>query len=205
MAAPVIETERLYLTIPPPESAARMATYAVENEAHLGKWEPPRPDGYFTEGYWYRRLERNLDEHTHDLSLRLAIFRRSDLDGPVCGHVNFNQIQRGGFQACTLGYSLDHRCEGRGMMTEALGAAIPYVFSELKLHRVQANYIPINERSAHVLRRLGFVFEGYARDYLFIGGAWRDHILTALTNPRAPLPLTQPGASAPAPTGPATR
>jgi ribosomal-protein-alanine N-acetyltransferase len=205
MAAPEIETERLYLTIPPPEAAARMATFAVENEPHLGKWEPPRPEGYFSEDYWYRRLERNHDEQAHDLSLRLAIFRRNDLDGPVCGHVNFNQIQRGGFQACTLGYSLDHRCEGRGMMTEALGAAVPYVFGELKLHRIQANYIPTNERSAHVLRRLGFVVEGYARDYLFIGGGWRDHILTALTNPRAPVPLAQGGTSAPASPAPGPR
>jgi len=188
MDAPVIETERLSLTIAPAHAAARLATYALENEPHLGKWEPPRPDGYFTEAYWYRRLERNLDEYAHDLSLRLAVFRRDDLDGPLCGHVNFNQVQRGGFQACTLGYSLDRRCEGRGMMTEALAAAVPYVFGELRLHRIQANYIPSNERSGRVLRRLGFVVEGYARDYLFIGGGWRDHILTALTNPHAPLP-----------------
>ena len=33
------------------------------------------------------------------------------------------------------------------------------------------------------LRRLGFVVQGYARDYLHIDGEWRDHILTALTNP----------------------
>ena len=188
MTAPIIETERLLLTIPEPHAAARVATYAVENEARLAKWEPPRPEGYFTEGYWYRRLERNFDELAHDVSLRLGIFRRNDPEGPLLGHVNFNQIQRGGFQACTLGYSLDRRCEGRGMMTEALTAAVPYVFGELKLHRIQANYIPSNERSGRVLRRLGFVVEGYARDYLFIGGAWRDHLLTALTNPHAPTP-----------------
>jgi ribosomal-protein-alanine N-acetyltransferase len=29
------------------------------------------------------------------------------------------------------------------------------------------------------LRALGFTVEGYARDYLFIDGAWRDHVLTA--------------------------
>lgn len=188
MEAPIIATERLCLTIPPAHAAARMATYAIENEEHLARWEPPRPEGYFTEDYWYRRLERNFDEHLHDVSLRLVILRRGDLDGPVCGHVNFNQIQRGGFQGCTLGYSLDRRCEGRGLMTEALAAAIPHVFGALRLHRIQANYVPSNERSGRVLRRLGFVVEGYARDYLFIGAGWRDHVLTALTNPRAPSP-----------------
>jgi len=35
-----------------------------------------------------------------------------------------------------------------------------------------------------VLRRLGFVPQGYARDYLRIDGEWRDHVLTALVNAR---------------------
>jgi len=180
---PVIETDRLSLTLGAPATAARFATFALENEDHLGPWEPPRPEGYFTETYWQRRLEKNRDELARDVSLRLSIFRRNDPDGPVLGHVNFSQIVRGSAQSCYLGYSLDRRCVGRGMMTEALAGALPFVFDELGLHRVQANYIPTNERSGRVLRRLGFVVEGYARDYLFIGGAWRDHVLTSLTHP----------------------
>ena len=46
-----------------------------------------------------------------------------------------------------------------------------------------ANYLPINERSGRLLKRLGFKVEGYARDYIFINGAWQDHILTAMLNP----------------------
>lgn len=188
MDPPRIETERLLLTIPPPETAGRLLTYAVDNEPHLARWEPPRPESYFTEGFWYRRLERNRDELTHDLSLRLCILRRADPEGPVLGHVNFNNIARGAFQAATLGYSVDHRSEGRGVMHEALAAAIPFAFRELRLHRVQANYVPTNERSGRCLRRLGFVIEGYARDYLYIGGEWRDHVLASLTNPNALAP-----------------
>jgi ribosomal-protein-alanine N-acetyltransferase len=40
----------------------------------------------------------------------------------------------------------------------------------------------VNERSGRLLERLGFVREGYARDYLLIAGRWQDHILTSLTN-----------------------
>ena len=54
--------------------------------------------------------------------------------------------------------------------------------------RLQANHVPENERSARVLERLGFEREGYARDYLFIGGRWRDHVLTALLHPDHPGP-----------------
>jgi [ribosomal protein S5]-alanine N-acetyltransferase len=71
---------------------------------------------------------------------------------------------------------------GKGLMNEALTEMIRFAFEELQLHRIMANYVPTNERSGQVLRRLGFAVEGYARDYLFIGGKFRDHELTSLTN-----------------------
>jgi ribosomal-protein-alanine N-acetyltransferase len=90
--------------------------------------------------------------------------------------------------ACTLGYSLAEEAQGKGLMHEALTVALRHTLENLKMHRVQANYMPINERSARLLRRLGFQVEGYARDYIFINGAWRDHILTSLINEAAVLP-----------------
>jgi ribosomal-protein-alanine N-acetyltransferase len=67
-------------------------------------------------------------------------------------------------------------------MIEALQAAIAFVFGPLRVHRIQANYMPHNLRSGRLLERLGFVEEGLARDYLLIDGRWRDHVLTSLTN-----------------------
>jgi ribosomal-protein-alanine N-acetyltransferase len=183
MSVPAIETPRLFLTIPPLSAAPRLLAYVVENEHHLARWEPPRPEGFFTEGFWRRRIEKNHDEFARDVSARLTIFRRHEPDGPVVGHVNFSNITRGAFQACTLGYSLDHRVEGQGLMFEALQGALAHAFDVLKFHRVMANYVPTNERSGRLLRRLGFTVEGYARDYLFIHDRWRDHVLTALTTP----------------------
>jgi len=42
---------------------------------------------------------------------------------------------------------------------------------------------PTNERSARLPRRLDFVVEGDARDYLLIQGRWEDQVLVGLTNP----------------------
>ena len=58
------------------------------------------------------------------------------------------------------------------------------------LHRVQANVRPENARSLALLEGLGFEREGLARRYLFIDGAWRDHVTTALRHPT--WPDTQP-------------
>jgi [ribosomal protein S5]-alanine N-acetyltransferase len=192
MPVPAIQTSRLLLTILPSSAAERLAAYATENAEHLAPWEPPPPPGYFTEAFWRARLERNRDEFERDQSMRLTLLARHDVDGPILGHANFNQFVRGAFQACVLGYSLDRRFVGQGIMTEALTAAIAYAFGPLGLHRIMANHLPTNERSARLLRRLGFIPEGYARDYVFINGAWRDHVLTALTSP-SPAPPASGG------------
>ncbi len=182
---PAIKTERLLLTLPPPETSAPLLAYAIDNKEHLARWSPPRPPEYYTAAYWRARLQVSRDEFTRGESLRLVLFKRDSPLEAVVGECNFTSIVRGPFQACYLGYNLDRRAEGQGLMSEALRAAINYVFSDLKLHRIMANYMPANERSAKLLRRLGFTVEGYARDYLFIDGEWRDHILTSLTNDEA--------------------
>jgi ribosomal-protein-alanine N-acetyltransferase len=179
---PRIETERLLLTLPPQEEAARLLAYFEENREHLERWSPAPPSGFYTEKFWRERLAQARAEFQQDQSLKLALRERRRPKGDVVGVCNFTNFVRGPFQACYLGYSLDHRFEGRGLMMEALRAATLYVFENLRLHRIMANYIPTNERSGRVLRRLGFTVEGYAHDYLLIDGRWQDHILTSLTN-----------------------
>jgi [ribosomal protein S5]-alanine N-acetyltransferase len=184
---PIIKTKRLRLRLPPVEAAPVMLAYVEENREHFAPWSPPDPPGYYTESYWRERLAAARTEFKRGQSMRLVFFERHRPEGPVVGDCNFTNIVRGPFQACYLGYKLDRRWVGQGLMYEALAAAITYVFNELKLHRIMANYMPVNERSGRLLRRLGFVVEGYARDYLFIAGDWRDHVLTALTNPNLKL------------------
>lgn len=181
-------TERLVLTLPGPEAAQRMVAYFEGNRSHLGPWEPPFPPGMFTTSFWERRLVQNQDEYRTGKSMRLALLDRREPQSAILGLANFTQFVRGAFMACTLGYSLDANAEGKGLMYEALTTALRHVFDRLQMHRVQANYMPINERSARLLKRLGFQVEGYARDYIFINGAWRDHILTALVSDEEVLP-----------------
>ncbi len=179
---PCIHTERLTLQLPPRDAADRVLAFFHDNAEHLAPYDPPRPDGFLTPAFWHERLERIPVEFEQDIALRLVMTKRGDENGPILGMCNFSQIFRGPLQACVLGYSLDHRHVGRGLMAEALRPAIDYVFNELGLHRIEANYMPTNERSGRLLRRLGFVVEGYARDYLFIAGGWQDHVRTARTH-----------------------
>ena len=178
---PVIETKRLILTVAGPECVPFVKEYMMANRDHFRGSRPDLPEDAASDSYWHAQLAQQRDRFSAGSAVYFTIFERHP--GPVLGDCNFTYIVRGPLQACYLGYKLDRDAVGKGIMTEALTAAIGYMFEHVKLHRIMANYRPGNERSGRVLRRLGFTVEGFARDYLFLDGAWQDHILTALVNP----------------------
>lgn len=179
---PELTSARLRLIVPGGSAAAQLLRYNRQNEAHLRPWDPPWTERHFDIHALEDALVRDLELARDGRAYRFFIFAREGGDD-VIGRVSFNEIVRGAFQACFMGYSLAASAQGHGYMTEAASAAIKYMFESAGLHRIMANYVPENERSAAVLRRLGFTVEGVAKNYLFIAGSWRDHVLTSLTNP----------------------
>lgn len=155
--------------------------YFYQKKDYLAPWQPLWHSNFLTQEFWQQQVEENFKEFQSDRSLKLFIFK-STHPTEIIGQVNFNNFVRGAAQFCYLSYSLAEIEQGKGYMAEVLQAAINYVFQELNMHRVMANYIPQNRRSGNVLKKLGFVVEGYAREYLFINGQWQDHVLTSLTN-----------------------
>jgi ribosomal-protein-alanine N-acetyltransferase len=179
----LLRTERLCLALPPVGLADEMAAYLARNQDHFAASAPRAAlEGAHTRERCLPEIKAAHREFASDRALRLVMFEGDQPTGSIVGDCAFTAITRGAFQACYLGYRLDRQAVGRGLMHEALSAAIGYVFGELRLHRIMANYRPSNERSGLLLRRLGFKVEGFAQDYLFLDGAWRDHILTSLVN-----------------------
>jgi ribosomal-protein-alanine N-acetyltransferase len=180
-----LQTPRLIVWRPELTDASRLQRYAVDNHHHLAPWSPPTPTDYLTREAVERRLEAENKAWSEGRSVRLAIAWGDDDERRVLGTVALTEIIRGPLQQAHLGYGLAERAQGKGVMTEALRSVCAWAFDELRLHRLSANYMPSNERSGAVLRRLDFAVVGYARDYLFINGAWRDHVLTQLIDPRS--------------------
>lgn len=188
LARPLLSTERLLLLAPEPSQAAEVCDFQSRNRAHFQPWDPPTGESFFTEAFQAERLRQAAEAFRAGTGYRYWLVLR-EAPRRIVGTVHFSQVSRGAFQNAMLGYGLDAQCEGQGLMTEALRAGIAEMFSPaVNLHRVQANHLPENRRSAATLARLGFEVEGLAREYLYINGAWRDHVLTALRNPRF-LPL----------------
>ena len=181
-AQPVLSTPRLRLLPAEPAFARAMLEHQLRNRAHFAPWDPTPGEAFYTELYWEMQLRQRARDWENGSGARFLL-TTPDQPQRVIGTVSLSNIVRGVFQACHLGYGIDQAHQGQGLMREALQALIAFAFDELKLHRIQANYQPQNQRSAAVLRRLGFVIEGEARDYLFLNGAWRDHVLTSLTHP----------------------
>jgi ribosomal-protein-alanine N-acetyltransferase len=195
--APHLLTARLRIELAAPEHATLHAAFFARNREHFARWDPPR-GRVETPGYWSRALAASLADFDAGRGVALAVLLREHAAGPLVARINFTQIARGAFHSCMLGFAVDRELEGRGLMHESLAAAIDWLFEALNLHRVQASHRPENLRSARLLARLGFVPEGLAREYLYIDGAWRDHVVNARLNPRFDASVLAPAAEPPA-------
>jgi ribosomal-protein-alanine N-acetyltransferase len=102
-------------------------------------------------------------------------------DDAIAGVYNVSQISRGFFESAYLGYYAFAPTAGKGLMAEGLELVMRHCFRRLKLHRLEANIQPDNERSKRLVERAGFRYEGYSPRYLKIGGRWRDHERWAIT------------------------
>ena len=178
-----LRTERLWLHNGHEGLAEALCDFHLRNRAHLQAWDPPTPADFYTVARQAERIQMAIANFNDGSGLRYWLSPLNDAN-QVIGSVHINQVSRGAFHNAMLGYSLDAKLQGQGLMHEALSAAIAEAFSpRFNLHRLQAAYQPTNVRSAAVLARLGFEQEGLARDYLFINGAWRDHCISALRIP----------------------
>lgn len=175
----LLETNRLILRTPLEKDAEEFQKYEERNMPRLAPWRGTAPgpeDDHRTQILkWRQELQENK-------SVRFLLFLKDRAEYEIIGLCHFSHIFRGPFQACYLGYQIDGRYEGKGLMSEGLRRAIAYMSEEKNIHRIMANYMPENKRSAALLDRLGFTIEGRAQNYLLINGRWEDHILTSLTN-----------------------
>lgn len=176
---PSLRGQRVILELPPPREAPAALDYVRRNRFLLEPLEPLRQPEYYTEDWWRIALAVARREARAGLGVRFLL-RPVENSALVIGTLAFSAIQRGAFQACNLGYSLDAGWQRQGLMGEALALALEYAYGDLGLHRVMAAVQPDNPRSLKLLRTLGFREEGYAPDYLKIAGEWRDHRLFAL-------------------------
>ena len=178
---PVIETPRMVLRIARLNEVPKICRYLRRNREHLRPWEPLRDDNYFNDISWAGAPERDQTEARYGEAYRFRLLL-ADGDGEFIGTVGLRNVTSAATCSCTLGYSLDFEHQGQGLMKEALEAVIAFAFGQLGLRRIEACYMPANERSARLLASLGFETEGLLRSSLEVNGRWEDHVICSRIN-----------------------
>jgi [ribosomal protein S5]-alanine N-acetyltransferase len=169
--------ERVTLRIPQMNDFEEWAALREASRDFLVPWEPTGPADDLSRASFRRRLKRYAEDQRNDLAYPYFIFRNADQK--LVGGLTMTNIRRGVAQAGSLGYWMGAAFARQGYMTAAVQVLVPFAFSTLKLHRLEAACIPENSASVRLLEKTGFVREGYAREYLCINGIWQDHLLYA--------------------------
>ena len=101
--------------------------------------------------------------------------------GEFCGQLTIGNVTHGALRSAWIGYWVASAATGGGVATAALALGLDHCFGPVMLHRVEATVRPENAASRAVLAKVGFREEGLLRRYLEVDGAWRDHLLVAIT------------------------
>jgi len=168
-----LETDRLILRPPNKFDAGPMAEFLTRNRDHFGAWESDRSDDFFTVESQLLLMLRAVQGWNSGTRYLFLIDRKPD--NALIGTIHFSNVLRGNFQSCRVGYKLDQAHSGNGYMTEAMRAAMDFVFDQ-GLRTIVAYVLPTNDPSRRVLDKLGFRRDGIERKYMKIDGVHRDHI-----------------------------
>ncbi len=177
----MLKSQRLVLYQPSEVTAAQLLDYELRNKTFFTPWVPLRTDEWFVEEAQQYRLQIEWQDQRDQKSYRFFIALSSDPQR-VIADAGLSNIVRGAFHCAFLGYKIDERMQGQGIMQEALERVCAFAFRDLHLHRIEANIMPHNVRSIALIERLGFKREGYSEKYLRICDRWEDHVRYALLN-----------------------
>ncbi|MEU1214382.1 GNAT family protein [Streptomyces sp. NPDC005791] len=156
------------------DDAESFAEALTRSRAYMRRWEPVRPEHFFTPQGQLQRLTGLLADRDAGRAMPWAL---ADEEDRVVGAVTLASIERGPFRNARLGYWTDVDRAGRGLATAAVTRVCEAARDDLGLHRVEAGTVLDNEASQRVLAKCGFERYGTAPRYLHINGAWQDHRL----------------------------
>lgn len=165
MKRPLAVAARVYLRKPARSDGEEFVAAAVRSRELHGRWVQPASN---VSAYrqWMLRGERDDTE-------QMLVASRAD--DSLVGFINLNNIVRGNLGSAFLGYAAFDPHAGTGQMRAGMDLVLRTAFTQLGLHRLEANIQPENEPSKALVRSIGFRLEGYSPDYLRIEGTWRDH------------------------------
>jgi len=164
---PKLTTQRLVLRGPMEKDMQPM--FDIHTDPDVMRYYGVKP--YDTMEKSKKHLDWLTKLHREEIGLRWIITLK---DEDTCiGDVGFYDWEKKHSRA-EIGYILGKQYWGKGIMTEAIKAALDYGFNEMNLNRIQALIDPRNDASKRVAEKHGFQYEGTFRDYEYEYGGFID-------------------------------
>ncbi len=154
----------------------------ARNAEWLRQWEATSPEPAVDVAPTFSAMVRRLRAEARDGRVMPFVVTYDD---ELVGQLTVGGITWGSLRGVHVGYWIDQRVAGRGIMPTAVALATDHCFA-MGLHRVEINIRPENVASRRVVEKLGFRPEGLRPALLHIDGAWRDHLSFALTSDEVP-------------------
>jgi len=126
---------------------------------------------------WIRMINEGI-ENDQFIAWGLALKENPALIGTI----TFWNIKKEHYRA-EIGYQLNSKYQGQGLMQEAVTAILDYGFKTIKLHSVEANVNPENLASIKLLERNNFVREAYHKENYYFDGKFLDSAIYSLLTP----------------------
>jgi len=157
-------------------------TVRARNAEWLRPWEATSPEPAIDAPPTYSAMVRRLRNEARDGRTMPFVIT---FGGELVGQLTVGGISWGSLRSAHIGYWVDQRVAGRGIMPTAVAMATDHCF-DVGMHRMEINIRPENLASRRVVEKLGFRPEGLRPRYLHIDGDWRDHLSFALTVDEVP-------------------
>jgi len=154
----------------------------ARNADWLRPWEATSPEPAMDAPPTYSAMVRRLRTEAREGRTMPFVIT---FGGDLVGQLTVGGISWGSLRSAHIGYWVDRRVAGRGIMPTAVAMATDHCFA-IGLHRIEINIRPENMASRRVVEKLGFRPEGLRPRYLHIDGDWRDHLSFALTVDEVP-------------------
>lgn len=140
--------------------------------ARLQGWESCSPAE--AKAFVARQELQKIGEPGQWLQIGIALKQDGNLIGDCALKIHSDARQ------ATFGITLSRPYQGQGYATEALSALVDFLFTRMRLHRVQADTDPENTPAWKLFERLGMRREAHHRQSLWVKGRWADEYVYAI-------------------------
>lgn len=163
-----------YLELITDKHAAPLLAITDANREHLQQWLP-WVNSMRTKMDFLAYIERCKLQHASGTDYGYTIFHRHRPAGRIGVH-HISPYNK----SAAIGYWLDKRETGKGIITACCSALLELCFTTLKLERVEIKCATGNLKSAAVPKRLGFTYEGTLRHAELVNDRFLDLQLFSL-------------------------